>query len=581
MSLDIAREIVELIRDNSELEIKEILEPYNLEQRRFVMSIKYKCSSLLFIAITNLCVSTVVYFLANCGADPNGFGWIAGEKLSCLAVAIDVNSKTIVEILLRHGANTEVVSSYERTALFHACTDNRQRIVDLLIENGANVNKRNHAGETPLTESTNNLNLFKYLLSKGADINSVDDFGQTVLMLGFEIENDDIIYSLLGCKNIDVRFRNDYGEDALHLAVRYSSEDIIKKIIKKGSYKKNEITTVYELESCLFRLGNDERKAREMWQVALNMQSLPFDTPMFEKRHPASKLEKVVNVLNSGDIPALLYLESILGLNNSLTLGAYARAVSNVNDENKYINISEFFFDILNSLDDRLFFKSFGQCVILIRHYFDATFSDKSNLSKTFEMIVTFIKRIRFRLERMTLQERTPNANKIECFLYFTIELIYKIEERCPEEMHLFHEGIRHILKADLRGLQLKSLIQMCGCLQSPNRIIKCFIRCGADVNSTDNQGKTVLHEMIENEIPSRKKIAKNIVNNGFNFRGVRCDEYCLACRMERENILPCPVKYISLQCLAARTLCEKTMNCFSDIPHYLWAIVNSHSFYI
>ena len=580
MSLTIARKIVELIRQDKESEIKETLDPYSLEFRQCVTSINYKRSSLLFIAVANQCVTIVTYLLESCGSDPNSFGWIDGEKLSCLAMAIDINSETIVDILLAHGADPEVVSSYERTALFYACTDNRQNIVQMLIEHGANVNSRNYAGETPLTESTDNSNIFKYLISKGTDINSVDDYGQTALMLGFEIERDEIIYFLLGYEDINVRLKNDYGEDALHLAVRYSSDDIIEEIIKKGCYTNCEIIQVYELESCLYRVGKEEQKARELWQEALKMRSKPTDTPMFENQNFTGKLLKIAGVLNAEDFSALSYLESINGLNNLFTLGAYARAVCNVRDENKYITSSEFFFDTLHSLNDRLFFKGFGQCVALIRHHFDSILSDNTlNLAKIFDMFVSFIENICLRFKNMTPQQRTPHANKLECLLYFTVELFCKIDERHPREMSLFFEGIRRVLKTDLRGLQQKPLIQMCGSLNGSYRIVKCFIRCGANVNSRDTEGKTIVHEVIESEMPTREKIINKIINEGFDFNRVRCDEYCLQCRMEKENIIPQPVKYTSLQCLSARTICEKTLYCSYDVPRHLTTIINSHFF--
>jgi len=47
-------------------------------------------------------------------------------------------------------SRTEPRSSYGRTALHEAALHGRVEVVELLLENGADVNAKNHRGETPL-----------------------------------------------------------------------------------------------------------------------------------------------------------------------------------------------------------------------------------------------------------------------------------------------------------------------------------------------------------------------------------------------------------------------------------------------
>ena len=57
-----------------------------------------------------------------------------------------------MKLLLKHGANPNHLTTYYKIAsLLHDAADNgREEIVKLLIENGADVNIKNHRKETPL-----------------------------------------------------------------------------------------------------------------------------------------------------------------------------------------------------------------------------------------------------------------------------------------------------------------------------------------------------------------------------------------------------------------------------------------------
>ena len=116
-----AKRIAGLLRTNNQVKIVEIIKPFCLEQRRFIMSIKHENLSLLFIAVQLKRVFLVNYFLENCGADPNSYGCIEGEKLTCLFIATIKNSELLVNMLLKYGADTEIVCcSIQTTALYYA-----------------------------------------------------------------------------------------------------------------------------------------------------------------------------------------------------------------------------------------------------------------------------------------------------------------------------------------------------------------------------------------------------------------------------------------------------------------------------
>ncbi len=95
----------------------------------------------------------------------------------------------LVKLLLAHGADPHIISSDRETALMAACGTgfingyHRQRppaerleVVKLLIDLGEDVNAADSYGITPLMVAANlgDLNVVKYLVEKGADLNAHD-----------------------------------------------------------------------------------------------------------------------------------------------------------------------------------------------------------------------------------------------------------------------------------------------------------------------------------------------------------------------------------------------------------------------
>jgi len=69
------------------------------------------------------------------------------------------------------------------TPLIISCKKGNLNIVKLLVDNGADINKKNKYGDTPLTISCEkgNFDIIKYLVEKGADINLFNSTGTSPL----------------------------------------------------------------------------------------------------------------------------------------------------------------------------------------------------------------------------------------------------------------------------------------------------------------------------------------------------------------------------------------------------------------
>ena len=82
----------------------------------------------------------------------------------------------IVRLLLENGANVDKKNKNEETPFFSACGANLS-IAKLLIEKGAKINTKNYRKATPLINAAYNgkINIVKYLVSLKVDLNESND----------------------------------------------------------------------------------------------------------------------------------------------------------------------------------------------------------------------------------------------------------------------------------------------------------------------------------------------------------------------------------------------------------------------
>ena len=129
----------------------------------------------------------------------------------------------VVNILLKAGADANQVDE-RGWSLLHKVVTKGNKIVAQLLAGGADINRQDSAGVTPLIEACrhNKPKIVKLLLDKGADPNLADNFGATPLhYAAIRDAGTAIMVKYLLARGAEINTRDEHGETPLSYALQY------------------------------------------------------------------------------------------------------------------------------------------------------------------------------------------------------------------------------------------------------------------------------------------------------------------------------------------------------------------------
>jgi ankyrin repeat protein/energy-coupling factor transporter ATP-binding protein EcfA2 len=221
-----------------------------------------------------------------------------------LMLAAANGHKDSVEFLLKNGANVNDKNNEGNTPLILAAANGHKDSVEFLLKNGANVNDKNNEGNTPLMLAATNkdkdivlyllkqgaefdsndssvvnaltftifeqrcgsireaatygyVNVLKFLLTHGADINSEDSNKNTPLILAAANGHKDAVELLLN-RGANVNDKNNEGKSPLYFALSSNNINLAKQILDalniKISLKEDTVINPLQIKD----LGSDE-----------------------------------------------------------------------------------------------------------------------------------------------------------------------------------------------------------------------------------------------------------------------------------------------------------------------------------
>ncbi|KAJ3660256.1 hypothetical protein Zmor_004712 [Zophobas morio] len=176
---------------------------------------------------------TVVEYLVKYGAEINRADFYGQTPLH--AASFQGHEK-IVECLVKCGAEINRADKSGKTPLCLASSEGHEKIVECLVKCGAEINCPNKYGETPLhaASSGGHEKIVECLVKCGAEINRADEDGKTPLYLASSQGHEKIVECLVKC-GAEINSPNKYGETPLHAASSGGHEKIVECLVKCGA----------------------------------------------------------------------------------------------------------------------------------------------------------------------------------------------------------------------------------------------------------------------------------------------------------------------------------------------------------
>ncbi|XP_071094922.1 putative ankyrin repeat protein RF_0381 [Haliotis cracherodii] len=155
-----------------------------------------------------------------------------------LMFAAEFGKGEVFSYLMEIGANISKVDRGSENILHLSCKGGNVEIVDYVLkQNVIDLNSREKEGMTPLLLSAylGESDAFDLLIGRGADISSVNDFGDNILHFSCRGGNVDIVKYVLKQNVVDIESRDNEGMTPVLLAAFWGKRDAFDLLIGRGA----------------------------------------------------------------------------------------------------------------------------------------------------------------------------------------------------------------------------------------------------------------------------------------------------------------------------------------------------------
>ncbi|KAL6331118.1 hypothetical protein AAG906_009546 [Vitis piasezkii] len=176
----------------------------------------------------SLCFATLrgddllLHQLLKRGLDPNESD---SNGRTALHIAASKGSENCVLLLLDYGAGPNNRDSEGVVPLWEAMVGGHESVIQLLVDNGANINSGDVGHFACTAAELKNLNLLKQIVHYGGDVTQPNNTGNTALHAAVCEENIEMVKFLLD-QGADIDRTNDHGWTPRDLADQQGHEDI-------------------------------------------------------------------------------------------------------------------------------------------------------------------------------------------------------------------------------------------------------------------------------------------------------------------------------------------------------------------
>ncbi len=163
-----------------------------------------------------------IHRLIEAGAEVNA---VDEKGRTVLHLAASVGRFSIVKYLVEHGADTHIKDSFHKTPLVYAIEKNRIKVI-MYLSQKVNVPIENEDNDIFYLAQQGELDKVREFF-EAVDINSVNKDGKTILHIGAEFSQIEIVKFALEL-GIDVTIKDDDGRTALNYAKFSANKEIIR-----------------------------------------------------------------------------------------------------------------------------------------------------------------------------------------------------------------------------------------------------------------------------------------------------------------------------------------------------------------
>ncbi|CAG9858850.1 unnamed protein product [Phyllotreta striolata] len=604
------------------------LEKYPLEVRRDIVNrIKIGCCP-LFIACKKGQTEIVEYLINVCGADieQKGIYEVPEDRSTHVVTPLwcaSVSGKlSIVDILLRSGADINALSDTGSTPVRSACYMTHFEIVRYLVEHGADINKPNYNGGTCLINSVQCASLCDFLLKNGADVNARDIQNKSALHYAIQEHRLETTKLLLK-HNANYNAKSRYGDDALQMACLKGATRIFEYLVANIDYEPEQLANAHELMgSTYLDEYNDIVIALFHWNKALVIRQThglfpkqPIMTPQEAYRYQKEfeTMEELGDISVDLDlirIQSLLIAERILGPHHKDTIFRLmyrGAAYADVMRYQRCIDLWRRALQIRIEKDSILYtdtgFSAQALLRLMMDYHVQSLMNGEQNIQRRFHDVVSVfnlmtdnIVEIRKLLTIRPVYKR--QADFFDKMLKCITHLIYLMVETMTsdEEILFVKKLVTDFLKKNIRCVIVDdTILHLCVSIfntiksnyfmdEEPimifprENVIKCLLECGAPVNVKNELGFTPLHTSMVPYNNYSDWLVKLLLEYGAHIDQpnpsglVPLDEI-----MKHQQSDLFVLNYLTLKCMCATVICKYKIPYANQIPKTLEQFVKLH----
>ncbi|XP_046334051.2 protein VAPYRIN-like [Haliotis rufescens] len=160
------------------------------------------------------------------------------KGMTPLMKAAEEGNRDILELLISKGADVSLVGDECDNILHLACYGGEIETVKYILSlNAVDFNKsRGMKNRTPVMAAANgNGKVVELLVTKGADVSLVDDYGDTILHLACRRGDVRMVRFLLSLNVVDIDARNKKGWTAADVARDEGHGRVVRLLVSRGA----------------------------------------------------------------------------------------------------------------------------------------------------------------------------------------------------------------------------------------------------------------------------------------------------------------------------------------------------------